>query len=81
MKWTLKNAKGSRVTVEAKDINAARERAAEIGLRDPESIILATEAATDAARAVEAFELGLLIHPLRPGAFAWWDNPDPRKGW
>ena len=19
--------------------------------------------------------------PLRPGAFSWWDNPDPRRGW
>lgn len=23
----------------------------------------------------------VVVHPLRPGAFAWWDNPCPRKGW
>lgn len=21
------------------------------------------------------------VKPLPPGAFAWWDNPDPRRGW
>lgn len=46
----------STLTVRAADIHQARERCASIGMREPSSIALKTDTASDAVKAREAFE-------------------------
>ena len=53
-RWSVRNGNSS-ATVRAADIGAARERAAAIGFKAPQSIALATDAETDRAAAVRAY--------------------------
>ena len=53
-KWVARKG-SSTVTVRAADIGAARERAAAIGFKAPQSIALATDAEIDAAAAIRAY--------------------------
>ena len=53
-RWAVRNGNSS-ATVRAADIGAARERAAAIGFKAPQSIALATDAQIDAAAAIRAY--------------------------
>lgn len=53
-RWIVRSGTSS-ATVRAPDIGAARERAAAIGFKAPQSIALATDAQIDAAAAVSAY--------------------------
>jgi len=55
-RWIVRSGNSS-ATVRAPDIGAARERAAAIGFRAPESIVLATDAQIDAAAARRAYRV------------------------
>ena len=47
------------ITVRATDIEHARTRAAQIGMRNPESIALVSDPAADTRAAIRAFHAGL----------------------
>lgn len=53
-RWIVRSGTSS-ATVLAPEIGAARERAAAIGFKAPQSIALATDAQIDAAAAVRAY--------------------------